>query len=75
MCLFFVESDVDVKDTENMHCAKSPDTQDDRICSYSYEYDWNIANDHNVIKLQHTRTSTKPNIWSSHKYFMKGQAT
>ena len=34
MCLFFVESDdFDVQDTENMHCAKSPDAQVDRICS------------------------------------------
>ena len=35
MCLLFVEIDeFDVPDTENMHCAKLPDTQDDRICSY-----------------------------------------
>ena len=34
-CLLFVEIDeFDVSDTENMLCAKSPDAQDDRICSY-----------------------------------------
>ena len=33
-CLLFVETDgFDVPDTENMHCAKLPDAQDDRICS------------------------------------------
>ena len=32
--LLFVEIDeFDVPDTENMHCAKLPDAQDDRICS------------------------------------------
>ena len=36
-CLLFVEIDVfDVSDTENMHCARSPDVQDDRICSYTF---------------------------------------
>ena len=35
MCLLFVEiDDFDVTETENMHCAKLPDAQDDRICSY-----------------------------------------
>ena len=39
MCLLFVEiDDFGVTETENMHCAKSPDAQDDRICSYSYTY-------------------------------------
>ena len=34
ICLFVVEmDDIDVPDTENVHCAKSPDAQDDRICS------------------------------------------
>ena len=33
MHLLFIESvDFDIQDTENMHCAKSPDVQDDRIC-------------------------------------------
>ena len=37
MCLLFVKSDeFDVPDTENMHCAKLPDAQDDRICSYFF---------------------------------------
>ena len=37
MCLLFVEiDDFDAPDTENMHCAKLPDAQDDQICSYSY---------------------------------------
>ena len=36
MCLLFVEiDDFDVTETENMHCAKLPDAQDDRICSYT----------------------------------------
>ena len=35
-CLLFVEiDDFDVTETENMHCAKLPDAQDDRICSYT----------------------------------------
>ena len=35
ICLFVIEMDgIDVPDTENMHCAKLPDAQDDRICSY-----------------------------------------
>ena len=34
-CLLFVEIDeFDVSDTDNMHCARSLDAQDDRICSY-----------------------------------------
>ena len=34
MCLLFVEmDDFAVPDAENMHCAKSPAAQDDRICS------------------------------------------
>ena len=35
ICLLFVEiGDLSVPDTENMHCAKSPDAQDHyRICS------------------------------------------
>ena len=75
MCLLFVESDdFDVQDTENMHCAKSRDAQDDRICSYSYEYDWNIAI--MIIMLLNYNIhvhvpGTKPNIRSSHKYFIK----
>ena len=36
MCLLFVEiDDFEVTETENMHCAKLPDAQDDRICSYT----------------------------------------
>ena len=32
-CLLFVEIDeFDVPDTENVHCAKLPDAQDNRIC-------------------------------------------
>ena len=38
MCLIFVEiDDFDATETENMHCAKLPEAQDDRICSYSIE--------------------------------------
>ena len=31
---FFKINEFDVSDTENMHCARWPDAQDDRICSY-----------------------------------------
>ena len=35
MCLLFVEiDDFEFTETENMHCAKLPDAQDDRVCSY-----------------------------------------
>ena len=35
-CLLFVEIDeFDVPDTSNMHCAKLPDAQDDRISDFA----------------------------------------